>query len=152
MKLAEALQERAELQKAISLLEERLENNATVQEGEKTAEDPNDLLAELDKAIERLEYVTTKINITNSLVKAEGLTLTEIISRKDCLMKKANVMLRLIRAASRATARATRTEIKILRTVNVADIQKKSDAMAIEIRRLNTLLQQTNWTADLIEN
>ena len=35
MKLAEALQERADLNRKISQLEERISNNVTVQEGEK---------------------------------------------------------------------------------------------------------------------
>ena len=43
MKLAEALIERADLQKRFDQLEERLQNNALVQEGEKPAEDPEAL-------------------------------------------------------------------------------------------------------------
>ena len=53
MKLAEALQERADLCKKIDQLRYRLESNATVQEGEQTAEDPQELLSELDTAISR---------------------------------------------------------------------------------------------------
>ena len=48
MKLAEALQERADLNRRIQQLQQRLENNAMVQEGERPAEDPAELLAELD--------------------------------------------------------------------------------------------------------
>ena len=54
MKLAEALQERADLNTKISELRSRLYDNAVVQEGEKPAEDPSELLSELDKAAERL--------------------------------------------------------------------------------------------------
>ena len=43
MKLAEALQERADLNRAIQQLENRLSNNALVQEGERPAEDPQEL-------------------------------------------------------------------------------------------------------------
>ena len=41
MKLAEALQERADLNRKIAQLKSRLLNNVLVQEGEKTVEDPN---------------------------------------------------------------------------------------------------------------
>ena len=49
MKLAEALLERADLQKRIAQMDGRLENNAQVQEGEKPAEDPKALLKELEE-------------------------------------------------------------------------------------------------------
>ena len=45
MKLAEALQERADLNRQIEQLRSRLSHNAIVQEGEGPAEDPGDLLA-----------------------------------------------------------------------------------------------------------
>ncbi len=40
MKLAEALQERADINRNIQQLKSRLQNNVLVQEGEKTAEEP----------------------------------------------------------------------------------------------------------------
>ena len=46
MKLAEALSERADIQKRIQQLRSRLRRNALVQEGEKPAEDPHALLEE----------------------------------------------------------------------------------------------------------
>ena len=45
MKLAEALIARADLQKKISQLSSRMQHNAKVQEGEKAAEDINELLS-----------------------------------------------------------------------------------------------------------
>ena len=44
MKLAESLQERADLNRKIEELKQRLENNCLVQEGERPAEDPEELL------------------------------------------------------------------------------------------------------------
>ena len=54
MKLAEALQERADLNKKISDLQGRLNQNSLVQEGEIPNEDPNVLMQELEAAIARL--------------------------------------------------------------------------------------------------
>ena len=48
MKLAEALQLRADLQKRMEQLASRLYDNATVQEGDAPAEDPAALLAEYE--------------------------------------------------------------------------------------------------------
>ncbi|MBQ9251399.1 MAG: hypothetical protein IJ188_05930 [Clostridia bacterium] len=49
MKLAEALQERADLNRTIKELRDRLDRVVLVQEGEKPVEDPVELLSELDK-------------------------------------------------------------------------------------------------------
>ena len=65
MKLAEALQERADINRKIEQLKVRLNNNVLVQEGEKTAEDPDQLKQELDRSIERLAYLMARINKTN---------------------------------------------------------------------------------------
>ena len=48
MKLAEALSERSDIRTRISALQSRLAANARVQEGERPAEDPKALMAELD--------------------------------------------------------------------------------------------------------
>lgn len=57
MKLAEALQERADLNRKIEQLKSRLNNNVLVQEGEQTAESPEQLKQELDSSLERLAYL-----------------------------------------------------------------------------------------------
>ena len=48
MKLAEALQERADINSRLAELYPRLSNNAIVQEGEKPAEDPQSLIDEIE--------------------------------------------------------------------------------------------------------
>ena len=151
MKLAEALQERADLNRKIEQLENRLNNNALVQEGEKTDEDPKTLLKELDDSVERLEKIMADINLTNSQTFVEGKSLTEIIARKDALMRKLTVYRSLISQAGYKTMRARGSEIRILSTVNVADLQKKADDISKEIRQLDNTLQESNWKSDLLE-
>ena len=55
MKLAEALIERSDLQTRIDAMQQRLMNNARVQDGEKPAEDPLALMRELDAMSARVE-------------------------------------------------------------------------------------------------
>ena len=43
------------------------------------------------------------------------------------------------------------SEIKMIATVNVSELQKTADIISKEIRTLDNLLQSTNWTVDLIE-
>ncbi len=152
MKLAEALQERADLNIRIQQLKSRLENNAFVQEGEHPAEDPNDLLNELNESVKRLEWLICCINQTNCGISVNGQTLTAMIAKKDALVLKMSVYRQLISTASSTASRARHCEIKILPTVSVRELQKETDEMAKQLRNLNNLLQQTNWTTELIEN
>ena len=55
MKLAEALQIRADIQTKIDRLKQRLLNNVLKQDGVESAEDPQALLSELDSALNELE-------------------------------------------------------------------------------------------------
>lgn len=152
MKLAEALQERADLAKKINELNARLSSNALVQEGEKPNEDPEDLLKELDEVIQRMQHLISAVNITNCRTIVDGKSLTEIIAEKDCLTKKLSVYRDLAESASQNSYRARGTEIRVLSTVNVKQLQKKADSIAKEIRLLDNTLQSANWTTDLIED
>ena len=151
MKLAEALQERADINRNIEQLRSRMTNNALVQEGEKTAEDPELLKKELDSAICRLSYLISRINLTNCETKINGKTLTELIAEKDALAVKISVYKEIAYTASQTAYRATHTEIKIKPAIVVADWQKEIDAMAKELRLLDNKLQESNWNTDLIE-
>ena len=151
MKLAEALQERADLKRNIAGLRSRLERVALVQEGEKPVEDPQELLAALDESINRLEYLIAAINHTNDITQADGITLTALIAKKDTLMLKMSAYKDLVREAGDNTSRARGTEIRVIPAIRVSDLQKEVDRMAKEIRTLDNLLQETNWTRNLVE-
>ncbi len=151
MKLAEALQERADINRNIEQLKNRLNNNVLVQEGEATAEDPAKLKRDLDFSIERLNYLIARINQTNCETKAGGKTLTELIAKKDVLTLKIRVYQGIAATASQASYRARGTEIKIKPTISVADWQTEIDRLSKELRLLDNRLQESNWTTDLIE-
>ena len=150
MKLAEALQERADLNMKISQLSSRLYDNALVQEGEKPAEDPKELIDELDKASARLEELIGRINLTNCRTVENGASLTELIAKKDCLRQRIQIYRDLISAASQTARRASRTEIKILSTVDVRKLQRKSDDMSKELRATDNAIQELNWKTELL--
>ena len=151
MKLAEALQERADINRNIEQLKNRLNNNVLVQEGEKTAEDPGKLKQELDASIERLAYLISHINLTNCQTKVGGRTLTELIATKDALALKIRVYKDIVYAGSQTSYRARNTEIKIKPAIVVTDWQAEVDVMSKELRLLDNKLQESNWNTDLIE-
>ena len=145
MKLAEALQERSDLSQRIAQLRSRLAVNATVQEGEKTAEDPAALLDELNRCIDQQEQLIAQINLVNSRTVVEGRTLTELLARRDSLNLRIEAYHGLINDASRLAQRAARTEIKILSAVDVPALQKEADRLSKELRKVDNTIQETNW-------
>lgn len=128
MKLANALAERADLQRRISELSSRLNQNAKVQEGEQPNENPEDLLAELNQDFTRLEELIARINHTNNATVSDGLTLTDYIAKRDCLKQKIGILRDFLDNAGFKFNRYSQTEIKVYSTVNVSALQKEIDA------------------------
>lgn len=151
MKLAEALQERSDINQNIERLKERLRNSVLVQEGEKPAESPKELLKELNESIDRLSYLVSRINKTNTEVKIGKDTLTDIIAKKDALLIKVESYRNMLNEAVSISDRVRGAEIKLISTINVPKFQKEVDDISKEIRLLDNKLQEKNWTTDLIE-
>jgi len=151
MKLANALSERADVQKRLQQLAVRMNNNAKVQEGQKPAEDPAALLKELDALCGRMEKLVAAINLTNSRTVADGVSLTELLSRRDALKQRMSILRSFLDTASSKIDRYSRSEIVIESTVSVAKLQKQVDQLAKELRELDEKIQELNWTTDLIE-
>ena len=150
MKLATALSQRADLQRKLSELNTRLNNNAKAQEGEAPSEDPKTLLKELDGTLLELEKLIAAINLTNSRTEVDGTTLTELLAKRDILGKRVQIMRGFLDAASSKTDRYSKTEIRVVSTVDVSSMQKKVDAVSKELRELDEKIQELNWTTELI--
>ena len=150
MKLAEALILRADLQTRLEQLRSRLKDNALVQEGEHPAEDPAALLTELEENTAKLEALIARINLTNAAVQADGKTLTELLARREALTQHVSILHSLLDTAAKTVMRGSRMEVKIRSTVDVAALRKQADGLSEELRKLDTAIQSTNWTTDLI--
>ena len=150
MKLATALSERADIQRRLSELGVRLNNNAKVQEGEKPSEDPAELLAELDACFVRLEELIARINRTNNETKSGDMTISDLIARRDCLKERIRIMRDFLNASSEKVSRYSKAEIRILSTVPVSRLQKQVDEYSKQLRETDELIQGLNWTTELI--
>ena len=151
MKLANALSQRSEMQTRLRQLENRLYNNAQVQEGETPAEDPEELLKELEEDYVRLEKLVSAINRTNCATRTEGGdTLSDLLARRDCLKGKLNTLRNFLDNASALVRRRTASEIKIRSTVDVRALQKQIDGLSKELRQLEEVIQEKNWTTELL--
>lgn len=149
MKLAEALILRADLQKRTAQLSSRLRDSAKVQEGDEPAEKAEVLFAELNDLLAQQEELIYRINATNMQTIAGGETLTRKMARRDVLTTRLN-LLRDLLAHITDNSRYSRNEIRMVRTVDVAQLRRETDAYSKQRRELDTEIQGLNWTTDLI--
>ena len=152
MKLAEALLNRGTLQNKLNELRRRLDNNAVVQEGEQPAEAPLELLSQVDDALAELQDLMKKINLTNASIMSEGKTMTELLAERDCLKQKLSIYRDFLSNASMTARRARGSEIKIISTVPVAELQKMVDKNSQQLRKLEIKIQELNWITELKED
>jgi hypothetical protein len=153
MKLAEALILRADHQKRLGQVKQRLLRNAKVQEGDRPAEEPRELLAELERVAADLERLIQRINRTNAATPLEGeTTVSDALARRDLLGARHAVYRDLAAGATIEQARYSRSEVKFQSTVDVAAIQRQADDLARQHRELDARIQEKNWTTELIES
>jgi len=152
MKLAEALILRADAQKRVEQLKQRLVNSAKVQQGDEAPEKPQELLAELERVFAVLADLIKRINKTNSATAFDDTkTLSDVLAERDVLMAKRNAYGQLANAAAIVQNAFSRSEIKFVSTVEVSEVQKQVDALSQSYRELDSRIQQLNWQTDLIE-
>ena len=149
MKLAEALSIRADLQKRIAQLKERLKNNTKVQEGDVPVEEPKELWIELDENLAQVESLIYRINVTNMHTVHKGQTLTKLLAAKDTLELRVSLMREVLKHASEREERYGRQEIKYVLTIDVAELRRKVDSYSRQLRELDVEIQTLNWTVDL---
>ena len=151
MKLAEALILRADAQKHVAQLRQRLTRSARVQEGEQPPENPQELLVELESTIATLARLIRQINRTNSVTQVQDRILSDALAERDVLRLKRTAYDSLIEAAAASQSRYMRSELRYVSTVNVAELQQNRDRLSRDYRELDAQIQATNWAIDLIE-
>jgi len=151
MKLAESLILRADCQKRFEQLKARAQSSAMVQEGDQPAENPAELIAELEAVARELSILIKRINRTNSVTVFEGArTMTDALAERDVLGMRRKLYADLAEAATVQQNRYMRTEVKYVSTVNVAENQKRADALAREYREFDAQIQALNWNTELL--
>jgi hypothetical protein len=152
MKLAEALILRADCKKRLEQLKARVIRNAKVQEGDEPAEEPQGLLAEVERVARELAELVKRINRTNSATAfGDGLNLSDALAERDALGVRHRLYSDLAQAASISQDRYTRSEVKYVSAFSVADAQKRADDLAREYRSLDARIQELNWKVELSE-
>ena len=154
MKLAEALALRADAARRAEQLRARIAASARYQEGETPAEDAVALLVEAGEVLGELESLIRRINRTNAVTVVDGDTLTGALARRDVLRLRHNLLTSAANAAAgdgQRGFRQLRSELMMLPALPVAELRGQADDIARQLREVDTLIQRTNWEADLLD-
>ena len=151
MKLAEALSIRAELQKRVAQLKERIKESAKVQEGDEPCDNVEELYKELDDVLVQLEDLVYRINITNVQIVQDGDSLTRLIAKRDVLSMRVKALKEVVNYVAANDTRFGRNELKYVRTIDIKALRKEADTYAKQYRELDLKIQSLNWTVDLVD-
>jgi len=152
MILAEALMLRADINKRIEQIRTRLGNVVRIQEGDAPAENPAELLAELDRTLKQLNLLIKQINRTNSQTRFDDdRTLTDALADRDTLMLQRTALQGVIKQASDKQHRYGLAEIREVVTIDVGAVIQQVDTLSQQYRLLDTEIQRLNWIIDLVE-
>lgn len=150
MKLAEALIQRADIQKRIASLKDRITRMAQVQEGDEPVEAPEKLIEKVRTLAQEMESFIVRINRTNMVTKlADGQTLTAALARRDILALQAGVLRSAMEAATQRADRYSAKELRYVATLDLVRLQDRIDALGQELRELTTAVQAANWQVEL---
>ena len=151
MKLAEALLLRSDTQKKLASLQQRIQQNVLIQEGDTPSEDPQILMKEAIQTNQALYDLIEKIHLTNAQTQMpNGQPLIKLLNKRDCLIAEHRILQHTLDHAQRDSDRYSMREIKWLKTISIAKIQKQADDISASLRQLNVEIQAMNWQADLV--
>jgi hypothetical protein len=125
--------------------------SARVQEGEQPAEDSAELLNEAERLFGRLLDLVSAINRTNARTAFdEKRSVSDAIAKRDITAKKRDFLSSIADAASTRQDRYSKSEVKFVATLSIAQLRKQVDQLSKEFRELDTRLQELNWQTELV--
>jgi len=146
MKLAEGLLLRADLNKKIEHLVNRIRPVLIVADDKTPQEDPTKLLAQLRNTNQNLEAIIVRINKTNNeTFIGHGVTLMEGLAKRDSL-KLLSQKLRNIRQGAQIN---NSTYGRLSATVDIKAIQIEIDQTGRAFREIDSKIQEMNWLTEL---
>lgn len=156
MKLAEALQQRKALNSdAYNQYHQSASDYMTHEEGEEpNVPEAEHFLDSIESKYAEMADLSAAINRTNnsSYVEVDGqrMTLMDAICERDCLQNTIEAYRSIIQTISGNKYRM-RDEVRQFPVIAPRAIRQRKDAYEARMRRLDVVIQQANWTVDLLE-
>lgn len=151
MKLAEALLLRSDMQKNLLALQQRIQQNVLIQEGDEPSENATALIQQSIQLNQELYHLIGQIHLTNAqAVTEKEIPLITLLNQRDCYSAEHKILQQALNHAQRDSERYSVREIRWLKTISVQEIQKQLDGISTKLRQLNLEIQASNWHIDLV--
>ena len=85
-----------------------------------------------------------------AVTSADGRTLAQLVAHRDVMKRKAQVLRSFLDSASSTVSRHSASEIRVVSTVDVKSLRKTADSIAEDVRRTDMVIQELNWTTELV--
>ena len=108
-----------------------------------------------DEGTRRLPYSARRPHLAHQrhnmqTTNADGVTLTQLMARKDVLTMRVGNLRSIFETASAGQDRYSRSEIKTVTVVDVKAIGKKVDECSAQLRQLDMEIQALNFQTELV--
>jgi hypothetical protein len=160
MKLAEALAERADIDKKIAQMRDRAKVAARYVEGEEPPESSLTLIQDTRTLLARRMDLVRRINLTNAetrLVRGDGhvITMTAALALREFILSERTLINDVCNEASPSTrdmygSRRRKTELPERTDLPVPALRVEADNLSRTFRELDSEIQQANWNTELI--
>lgn len=153
MKLAEALQRRADLRQKIDTVANRMKENVLVQEGTEADFDVKQLAAEYKTLMDEWIELVGRIGRTNHVAAdpTTGKTLADLLVMREAAKMEKEAYDGIVAVYGEKSWRTRGAELKIISTFKAKDAQKQVDDAAKRFRELDNTIQMLNWATELAE-
>ena len=153
MKIGEALTEKKRLQSDLAKVNELIESNFTYKKGTTPDFNVEKLLAEQARLVKRILRLKIRVQKTNAEITVpfagSDFTLQELIITLGDIRSEISVFNSLYAARNRMF-RYSDDEVETVTQIPLDEIQKTVRALNEKKTKLDSLLQLTNWTIELI--
>jgi hypothetical protein len=152
MKLAEALLLRSDLQTKLAALQQRINSNVVVQEGDQPSEDPQHLIQQALAVSQELYRLIQAIHHTNAqAITVNGHVLLSMLNQRDLLKAQHQILQSAIEHSRRDNTRYSSSEIRWVKVLKLSELQQQADDISAQLRHNNLEIQASNWQIELIE-
>lgn len=155
MKLGEALSLRARQAQQLNNLRARIKANVLVQEGEEAAEAPLPLIEEFERVSDEHAKLVQRIVRTNiEYAAVNDDNMLDLLHHRETLRRKRNLHEMVANSATPSDRsnvfRYSRSEIRFVPNVAVNHHREVVEELDQAIRRIDSILQESNWKLDLV--
>ena len=139
------------MQTKLASLQQRINSNVLIQEGDQPSEDPNALIKEAFAVNSELHALIQRIHATNAQAQTiQGQPLLRVLNARDSLTQQHRILQQAIDSSQRENGRYSSSEIRWIKSISLAELQKQADDISRQLRQNNLEIQASNWQVDLI--